>query len=165
MPNHIHEPTLGEAAYRVLLPSEVTELEDLVKGKVRVTIVTPERAVLDAVCEMVILPMFDGELGVLPGRAALIGRLGSGELRLRTGNAVSRMFVDGGFAQVRNNVISILTPRAIPVAEITAEQAARAQSEAEALPSTNPVERATRQKAQERARGMARIMAKQAATH
>ena len=45
-------------------------------------VVTPERACLDEVADFVALPMFDGELGVLPGRAALIGRLGYGELRL-----------------------------------------------------------------------------------
>ena len=161
MPNHVHEPTLGEAAYRALLPSEVTNLEELIRDKVRVTIVTPERAVLDAVCEMVILPMYDGELGVLPGRAALIGRLGSGELRLRTGAAVSRFFVDGGFAQVRDNAVSVLTPRAVPVGQLTAAEAERARAEAEALPSANAVERVNRQRAQERARGLARVLAKQ----
>ena len=33
---------------------------------------------LDETAEMVILPMYDGELGVLPGRAPIIGRLGGG---------------------------------------------------------------------------------------
>ena len=38
---------------------------------------------MDAEADIVVLPMYDGELGVLPGRAALIGRLGYGELRTR----------------------------------------------------------------------------------
>jgi F-type H+-transporting ATPase subunit epsilon len=37
-------------------------------------VVTPERAVLDEPADFVALPMYDGELGVLPGRAPLIGR-------------------------------------------------------------------------------------------
>ena len=45
---------------------------------------TPEKAVLDQIAEMVVLPMFDGELGVLPGTAPIIGRLGAGELRLKS---------------------------------------------------------------------------------
>ena len=90
MANHIHEPTVASAAYRVLMPSEVTELDELIKDKVRVTIVTPERAVLDAICEMVILPMYDGELGVLAGRAPFVGQLAPGELRLKTGEASAR---------------------------------------------------------------------------
>ena len=42
-------------------------------------VVTPERAVVDETADFVVLPMLDGELGVLPGRAPLIGRLGFGE--------------------------------------------------------------------------------------
>ncbi|HEV3448331.1 MAG TPA: F0F1 ATP synthase subunit epsilon, partial [Gemmataceae bacterium] len=76
-------------------------------------VVTPERAVLDEPVDFVVLPLYDGELGVLPGRAPLIGRLGPGELRLRRGDAIRRFFVDGGFAQVRNNIVTVLTPRAV----------------------------------------------------
>ena len=47
--------------------------------KVRCVIVTPERAVLDQPADFVALPLYDGELGVLPGRAPLIGRLGIGD--------------------------------------------------------------------------------------
>jgi F-type H+-transporting ATPase subunit epsilon len=92
----------------------------------RCVVVTPERALLDAEVDFVALPMYDGELGVLPGRAALIGRLGPGELRTRQGNETHRYFVDGGFAQVRNNIVTVLTPRALKAEEInrgTAEQA------------------------------------------
>src|SRR5438105_14040494 len=76
-------------------------------------VVTPERAVLDAKVDFVALPMYDGELGVLPGRAPLIGRLGYGELRTRVGENVERFYVDGGFAQVRANVVTVLHPRAM----------------------------------------------------
>src|SRR5262249_1605994 len=64
----------------------------------RCVVVTPERALVDAAFDFVALPMYDGELGVLPGRAPLIGRLGPGELRTRHGNETNRYFVDGGFA-------------------------------------------------------------------
>ena len=40
-------------------------------GKLQCVIVTPEKAILDEPADMVILPMIDGELGVLPRRAAL----------------------------------------------------------------------------------------------
>ena len=45
MTTPVPEPTLGEAAYRVLLASEATELEEVEHGKVRCVIVTPERVV------------------------------------------------------------------------------------------------------------------------
>ena len=160
MTQPVPEPTLGEAAYRVLMPSEATELDEKDLGKVRCVIVTPERAVLDAVAEMVVLPMFDGELGVLAGRAPLVGRLGPGELRLRTGTAVARFFVDGGFAQVRANTVTVLTPRAVKATEVTAAKAAEASAQADAITGDDPVSRANRQKARQRALAMARVAGK-----
>lgn len=74
-------------------------------------IVTPEKAVLDTQADFIVLPMIDGELGVQPGRSALIGRLGKGELRLKTGNDTKKLTIEGGFAQVRNNVVTVLTTR------------------------------------------------------
>ena len=80
--------------------------------RLRCVIVTPERAVLDDPADFVVLPMIDGELGVLPQHAPLIGRLGSGELRITRAGVVQKWQVVGGFAQVRSNVITVLTSRA-----------------------------------------------------
>jgi F-type H+-transporting ATPase subunit epsilon len=99
---------------------------------VQCVVVTPERAVLDESVEFVSLPMYDGELGVLPGRAALIGRLGQGELRTRRGDHVQRYFVDGGFAQVRTNVVTVLTPRALRSEEIDVVAARRTLEQGQA---------------------------------
>src|SRR5205807_6982076 len=86
-------------------------------------VVTPEKAVLDAAADFVALPLYDGELGVLPGRLPLIGRLGTGELRIKHGDHVRRFYLDGGFAQVRSNVVTVLTSRAVPAADINAQAA------------------------------------------
>src|SRR5213080_3774362 len=86
-------------------------------------VVTPERTVLDETCDFVAVPLYDGELGVLPGRAPLIGRLGTGELRFRKGDHVERYFVDSGFVQVRGDVVTVLTPSALKADEIDAESA------------------------------------------
>jgi F-type H+-transporting ATPase subunit epsilon len=96
-------------------------------------VVTPERAVLDEAADFVALPMYDGELGVLPGRAALIGRLGFGELRLKQGGRTQRYYVDGGFAQVRADVVTVLTPRALNAEEINAGGGRLTLSSAKAL--------------------------------
>jgi len=81
--------------------------------RLQCVVVTPEKAILDEPADMVILPMIDGELGVLPRRAALIGRLGKGELRIKLGNDTRRLHVEGGFAQVRSDVVTVLTERVI----------------------------------------------------
>ena len=121
---------------------------------VQCVVVTPERAVLDEKVDFVALPMYDGELGVLPGRAALIGRLGPGELRTRRGNATHRFFVDGGFAQVRNNVVTVLTPRALKAEEINRASAEQALEAAKA--SHGSAEE--RLKAEARARAQLRLV-------
>jgi len=153
------EPTLQSAVER-MMPSIVSEMQDELKGLVRCVVVTPEKAVLDETAELVIVPMFDGELGVLPGRAPLIGRLGAGELRLKSGGAVKRYFVEAGFVQVRSNVVTVLTANARPAETVTAEMAATAAEQAAALPATNAVERANKAKARDRAAGMKKVAAK-----
>src|SRR5581483_6445472 len=86
--------------------------------RLQCVVVTPERTLFDELVDFVALPLFDGELGVLPGRSPLIGRLGYGELRTKADGNTRRYFVDGGFAQVRDDIVTILTNRAIPAAQI-----------------------------------------------
>ena len=85
-------------------------------GRLQCVVVTPERTLFDEVVEFVALPLIDGELGVLPGRSPVIGRLGFGELRTKSQGSVKRYFIDGGFAQIRDDVVTVLTNRAIPAA-------------------------------------------------
>ncbi len=119
-------------------------------------VVTPERTLLDEKVDFIALPMFDGELGVLPGRAPLIGRLGTGELRLTTGDHAQRFYVDGGFAQIRGNVVTVLTSRAVPAEEIDVAKA-EADLEAARQPAATAKERESRQQAAAKARIQLRI--------
>ena len=63
-------------------------------------VVTPEATVRDEPADFVALPLYDGEVGIAPGRSPMIGRLGYGEMRIKQGGQTSRYYVDGGFAQV-----------------------------------------------------------------
>lgn len=82
------------------------------------TVVTPEETALDEKADFVAIPLFDGEIGIGLDHTPLIGRLGYGELRLRKGDSVTRYYVDGGFVQVAENSIAVLTNRAIPAQDI-----------------------------------------------
>ena len=114
-------------------------------------VVTPERAVLDEPADFVALPMFDGELGVLPGRAPPMGRLGFGELRVRKGDQTQHFYLDGGFAQIRANTVTVLTGKAVPAAELSAD-AAQQSLEAALKPATGAaLEAALKQQARARA--------------
>jgi F-type H+-transporting ATPase subunit epsilon len=123
---------------------------------VQCVVVTPERAVLDEPVDFVALPMYDGELGVLPGRAPLIGRLGFGELRTVKGGTTQRFYIDGGFAQVRANVVTVLTPRALKAEEISVSSAQQAL-EAAQVPGKTAEAQETQLKAGERARAQLRL--------
>jgi F-type H+-transporting ATPase subunit epsilon len=81
-------------------------------------LVTPERTVRDETVDFVALPLFDGEIGIAPGHSPLIGRLGAGELRLQGQQGVSRYYVEGGFVEVLQNVVCVLTHRAVPAGEL-----------------------------------------------
>lgn len=123
---------------------------------IRCVVVTPERTELDREADFVALPMYDGELGIQPGRAPMIGRLGYGVLRLQTSAGPQRYFVDGGFAQVESDVVSILTARAIVVDSLSVDSAARMLSDALELPSNTPELAKIKEAAVRRARGQLR---------
>ncbi|MDR3637532.1 MAG: ATP synthase F1 subunit epsilon [Isosphaeraceae bacterium] len=124
---------------------------------IKCVVVTPERTLFDELVEFVALPLYDGELGVLPGRAPLIGRLGFGELRTQVHGATKRYFVDGGFAQVRDDVVTVLTNRAVPSGQIDTAAAAKELEIAQSRRATSDYEVAEKNKAVARARAQIHI--------
>jgi F-type H+-transporting ATPase subunit epsilon len=128
----------------------------------RCVVVTPERALLDETADFVALPMYDGELGVLPGRAPLIGRLGCGELRIRRGGVVECYYVDGGFAQIRTNEVTVLTGKALKPSEIKVDAAQKALEAANSGLASTPEAQTARRKNQERARAQLHLAKKSA---
>ena len=126
-------------------------------GRIECVVVTPERTLFDEVVDFVALPLYDGELGVLPGRTPAIGRLGYGELRTRDGGETRRYFVDGGFAQIRDDVVTVLTNRAIPAQKIDTAAAARELQSAQARMATSDLDQAEKAKAVARARAQIQV--------
>jgi F-type H+-transporting ATPase subunit epsilon len=140
-----HEPAAASSASRTAT------------GRLQCVVVTPEKTLFDLRVDFVALPLFDGELGVLPGRAPLIGRLGYGELRTRTGETTSHYFVEGGFAQVRDDVVTVLTHRAIPVADLHRVDTRGDLDRARALKAFSDAEMVEKVKALARARAQLRL--------
>ncbi len=125
--------------------------------RIQCIVVTPERTWLDELVDAVVLPAYDGELGILTGHTPVIARLGYGELRTRTGESVHRYFVDGGFTQVRDDVVTVLTHRAVLADQIDATAAAKELERAESERAITDHEFADQQRAVARARGMLRV--------
>jgi F-type H+-transporting ATPase subunit epsilon len=78
----------------------------------QVSVISPERTIFEGEAESVVVPSWDGELGILRGHAPLMALLGSGELRIRHGGAVERFQVTGGFLQVVDNQVTVLSEAA-----------------------------------------------------
>ncbi|HEV7283041.1 MAG TPA: ATP synthase F1 subunit epsilon [Pirellulaceae bacterium] len=120
-------------------------------------IVTPEKTALDRQVDFLAVPMYDGEMGIAPGHSALMGRLGSGELRLQHAGATDSYFLEGGFIQVQQDRVSILTDRLRPLASLAHAEAEAALAAAEKLPAITDREFARRQDAMHAAREAMRL--------
>ena len=95
---------------------------------IKFAVVTPEKKVLEGTAESVVIPTHDGELGILPDRASLMCELGTGQMRYRQGTATYRLFIDGGFAQVHDNNVIVLTKDAVAAKDISDEMVAAADT-------------------------------------
>lgn len=80
----------------------------------KVSVISPEAVLFEGETESVVAPAYDGEVGILTGHAPLMALLGEGELRLGGGGADRRFSVEGGFLQVVENNVRIVTERATP---------------------------------------------------
>jgi len=101
-------------------------------GKLTLTLVTPERALLDKVtCSEVTLPGERGELGILPAHTPLITLLGIGTVSWKEGASRGTVAVCGGFAEIANDVVRILADAAATKETIDTAAAARDKQAAE----------------------------------
>ncbi len=121
------------------------------------SVVTPERAVLECESTFVVLPAWDGEIGILRGRAPLLCKLGIGRLRIETADEEHILFLDGGFAEMLDNRLTILTEDARRPDELDRQAAASDLEEARALTVTDDASLEARQKALQRARTQLRL--------
>ena len=129
----------------------------MARGLFHLSIITPERAVLEADASFVAFPAWDGEVGILHGRAPLLYKLGIGRLRAETPEGEQVFYVDGGFAQMVDDRLTILTQQAKRRDEIDRAAAERALAAARDTPAPNEEAVEARQKAIERARAQLRI--------
>ncbi|HLB35456.1 MAG TPA: F0F1 ATP synthase subunit epsilon [Gemmatimonadales bacterium] len=78
----------------------------------RVTLISPDRSVFDGEATAVVAPAYDGEVGILSHHAPFMTLLGEGRLVVRTDGAVQRFKVRGGFLQVRDDAVRLVTEHA-----------------------------------------------------
>ena len=77
-----------------------------------VSVSSPERLLFEGEATQVVAPAFDGFVGILDGHAPMMTLLGRGELRLEGAGAQRRFLVNGGFLQVVDNHVRVVTEAA-----------------------------------------------------
>lgn len=97
----------------------------------KLEVVTPSRRVLEGRASEVRIPGALGELGILPGHTPLLTSLGTGEVTWFDGDATGRLVVQGGFAEVQPDAVTVLASVAETVDEIDVESARSALAEAQ----------------------------------
>jgi len=120
----------------------------------RLVLVTPEGVRAERTVESAVMQAHDGSIGILPSRAPLLCRLDVGVLRVKVGDEVSRWFVDGGFARMLHDELTVLTSEAVPVGQLDRRTVEAALAEARHLPVTDEASRWRRARAVHRARTM-----------
>src|SRR5262245_3646823 len=97
----------------------------------RFELATPTRLLVSAEVDEVVAPGSEGYFGVLPGHAAFLTTLGSGEVSYRAGRDEKSLAVSGGFAEVTGERVIILAETAELPEEIDRARAERAKQRAE----------------------------------
>ncbi|MEY3022158.1 MAG: synthase epsilon chain, sodium ion specific [Planctomycetota bacterium] len=99
----------------------------------RCNVVTPTESVLESEATYVEFPAWDGQKGVAPGAAPFLVRLGEGRLRIERPAGGSEVFLlDGGFAQMNGDTLTILADSAVAAATLDVASAERELAEANA---------------------------------
>lgn len=81
----------------------------------KVSVISPESVLFEGEVTSVIAPAYDGEVGILENHAPMMTLLGKGSLRLGGAGADRRFDIEGGFLQVVENNVRIVTERAAAV--------------------------------------------------
>jgi F-type H+-transporting ATPase subunit epsilon len=123
----------------------------------KISVVTPESTAFETEASFVVVPLYDGELGVAIGHSPMIGRLGFGELRVGQGADARRYYVDGGFVQVADNQVTVLTSRAIAADQLDATSVTANLASAQAKPANTPELLEIRDRETDRARAQLRL--------
>jgi F-type H+-transporting ATPase subunit epsilon len=80
---------------------------------IRVSVISPERIIFEGEADQVVAPAWDGEVGILRNHAPFMVLLGPGELRISQRDTEERFYVSGGFLQVVDNVVTVLSEQAV----------------------------------------------------
>jgi F-type H+-transporting ATPase subunit epsilon len=90
--------------------------------KLSFALVSPERELFNGEVDHVVVPGSEGEFGVSPNHAPVMSVIKPGALKVFNEGAERRIFVNGGFADVTPEGLTVLAEEAVDLADIDAAQ-------------------------------------------
>lgn len=113
----------------------------MAEKQIGLEIITPDASVFQGSVDFVVARALDGELGILPHHAPLIASLDISELSYTVEGKKEYFFISGGFLEVKDNKITVVTPAAEPAESIDLDRAGRAEQRARARLAKTEAER------------------------
>jgi F-type H+-transporting ATPase subunit epsilon len=101
------------------------------KKTIQLEVITPDASVFKGEVDFVLVRALDGDLGVMPNHAPLLASLQIWPLMYEAGGDRHGIFVVGGFLEVKDNAITVITPAAELSSAIDVDRAERARKRAE----------------------------------
>jgi len=98
----------------------------------KLEVVTPEAIVYSEDVDMVTLPAFDGQIGVLPHHVPLLTQVVPGEMIVRKGTRETFVAVGEGLVEITGNSVSIVTDMAVAAENVDEARAEEARQRAAA---------------------------------
>ncbi len=90
--------------------------------KLSFALVSPERELFQGEVDHVVVPGAEGEFGVSPNHAPVMSVIKIGALRVFNDGAERRIFVNGGFADVTPEGLTVLAEEAVDLSEVDPAQ-------------------------------------------
>ena len=127
-------------------------------GKFRCVVLTPRAKLLDCKTHSITLPAHDGQMGVWQNHMPMLCKLGLGIMEVRdfvTDDdrmpSQTCFLIDGGFARISNNVVTVLAYDVMTLTDIATADAEKMRDQAEKLPGDNVLAMEQRKKASQKA--------------
>jgi F-type H+-transporting ATPase subunit epsilon len=74
----------------------------------RVLVISPDASMFDGDADSVVVPIYDGQMGILPGHAPFMAPLGKGLLTVTHRGKAQKFTVAGGLLQVVDNTVRVV---------------------------------------------------------
>ncbi len=94
-------------------------------------VVSAEESIFSGIVQELLAPGTLGDLGILPGHSQLITTLKAGELKYKTGDGESLLFVAGGVMEVQPSIVTVLADTVVRAEDLDEKAAEDARKRAE----------------------------------